>query len=110
MAAHLGLAPSLRLVRSRWPIHGLWRFNTVPGAEKPVGRAESVLVLRPDFDPAPHLISPPDAAAVQALLDGQPLGTALDAAGPEYSPAPLLTLLISHGAITDLTLTKETRC
>lgn len=82
----------------------------MPGAEKPAGRAECVLVLRRDFDPEPHLISAPDATVVQALLDGQPLGAALDAAGPEYSSAPLLTLLISHGAITDLTLSEETRC
>lgn len=99
----LSLAPALRLLRSRWPLHAIHRFNHEPGAPKPVPRAEDVLVTRPGFDPLPRLLPPGGGAALAALRDGRTLGAAL-AAGtaedPAFDPAALLTLLSQDGCIT----------
>lgn len=102
MASRLILAPSVRLIRSRWPIHAIWKFNTEPGAPKPAMQPESVAVLRSDLDPEPHLLSPGGGAFVAALLDGRSLTEALDRAADEASDFDLsdvLALLIGQRAI-----------
>jgi hypothetical protein len=101
----LGLAPSVHLLQSRWPIHGIWRFNTEPGAPKPEGRAEDVLILRPDYDPVPHLLPPGSAAWLAQIAAGVPIGPAHDAAlssAPDFDLGSTLGLLLQGGAITHL--------
>lgn len=44
-------APAVRLVRSPYPIHAIWRANTETGAPAAQGGAETVLITRPEFDP-----------------------------------------------------------
>ena len=103
MAARLHLAPSLRLIRSPWPIHAIWRFNTEPGAPKPAMGAEDVAVLRVDLDPSPHLLPDGGGAFIEALLAGATLGEALDIASggvPDFDLSAVLALLIGAGAIT----------
>lgn len=100
----LGLAPSLRLVRSAWPVHAIWRYNSEDGAPKPRMAAEDVLVLRADMDPVPHLL-PPGGGAFVAALARATLGEAYDAAAaeaPGFDLAGGLSLLISAGAITEI--------
>ncbi|GGH22394.1 Putative DNA-binding domain-containing protein [Cribrihabitans marinus] len=97
------LAPAAQLVRSRWPIHALWLYNTRDGAPKPEPGAQDVLILRPEFDPEPHLLPPGGAALVQALQGGRTLGEAFYAAtqeDPEHDLGASLTLLLAGGAIT----------
>ena len=65
--ARLGLAPAVRLVRSDWPVLGIWRANTEPGAPRPGRAAEDVLVARPGFDPRPVGLGPGEAAFAAAL-------------------------------------------
>ncbi|MFN3282537.1 MAG: DUF2063 domain-containing protein [Tabrizicola sp.] len=98
-ALRLTLAPSLRLVRSAWPIVSIWRANTESGPPpRPV--AEDALVLRPEFDPRPEPVPPGGGAFVAALLAGQRLGEAVASAGPELDLAANLALLIRGRAIT----------
>jgi hypothetical protein len=103
-AATLTLAPSLRLVRSRWPVHAIWRFNMEDGP-KPSPRAEDVAVLRPDLDPEPALLPDAGGTFVDALLTGSTLGEAYDAALAEaetFDLARNLSILIGANAITDI--------
>lgn len=103
--ARFTFAPSALLVRSPWPIHGIWTFNMQDGAPKPPATAQSVLVLRPEFDPDLHLLSESAAICMQALMAGETLSNANDAAlndDPEFDLATLLGLLLAHGAITQL--------
>ena len=58
MASTVKLSPSAQPVRSKWPIHAIWAFNTIDGAPKPVMAAEDTLILRADLDPEPHLVPP----------------------------------------------------
>ncbi len=99
LAARIQLAPALRLIRSPWPIHAIWRA-TLEGGPPPDGGAQDVIILRPDFDPRPHLLPPGGAALVQALQAGAPLAQALSAAGPTLDLPAVLALLLGGGAIT----------
>lgn len=104
-SAELRLAPSARLTESVWPIHGIWRFNSEEAAPKPQARGESVLVLRAEFDPEPHLLTDGAAACVRALLAGANLSDANDKgvdADPNFDLGGLLGLLLSAQAITDI--------
>ena len=104
MAARISLAPSVRLIRSRWPIHAIWRFN-MDGGPKPLATADDVLVVRPDLDPEPTLLPPGGGAFVSALLNRAPLGDAFEAASNEvegFDLSQTLALLIGANTITDL--------
>jgi hypothetical protein len=94
----LRLAPSLRLVRSRWPVQSIWAA-TVEAGPPPQPGAEAALVLRPHYDPRPHRLSDADGAFVAALLRGQTLGESLDLAGPTVDLPAVLSLLVSGQAI-----------
>jgi Uncharacterized protein conserved in bacteria len=104
MAARLRLAPAVRLVRSRWPLHAIWAYN-MAGGPKPAPVAEDVLVTRPGFDPAPHALTPAGGAFTAALLAGGTLGAAAEA-GAEKDPAfdlsAPLGALLAGGAIVAL--------
>ena len=91
-------APALRLIRSAHPIHGIWRANTEGDAPRPRPGAEDVAVLRPGFDPLPHLLPPGGGAVLALLLTGAPLAEAAEAA-PDCDIAALFSLLLSGGAI-----------
>jgi len=111
MRALLVLAPSVRLIRSDWPVFDIWRYNTESGAPKPQAMAQDVLITRPEFDPAPHLLPAGGAAWIEALLHRHDFETAHDLALQSHSGfdlAAALGLLISGGAITKLIL-KDTQ-
>lgn len=104
-AARIELAPPVRLVRSAWPIHAIWRFNMEGGAPKPVMQAEDVLVVRPAFDPAPVLLGPGGAVFIEAMQAGETIGTAFERAteaAPDFDFAHLLGQLLAGQAITRL--------
>ena len=104
-AARIDLAPSVRLVRSPWPIHAIWRFNTEDGAPKPAMQAEDVLVLRAEFDPEPVLLGAGSAAFIEAVQSGDTIGTAFERAteaAPDFDFAHLLGQLLAGQAITRL--------
>lgn len=102
MSAKLSIAPAVRIVSSSHPIHGLWQANMRADAAKPVKRAETVLITRPRFDPAQHLITETDAAFLRALQDGHALGVAMSKAGPDLDLGATLGLLLRQGALTEI--------
>lgn len=105
LTTRLGLAPSLRVRRSRWPIFDIWRYNTEEGADLPRSVAQDVVILRIDYDPVPHLLSPGAAAWIGAILKGEAIGQAFDIAlaeAPAFDLGPALSLLLEAGAITQL--------
>lgn len=94
----LVLAPSLRLLRSDWPVVSIWAAHHESGPTPRPG-AEDALILRPEFDPRPHRLPVGGAPFVANLLAGQTLGESLDAAEGQVDLATLLGLLISGRAI-----------
>jgi hypothetical protein len=99
LAARLGLAPALRLVRSAHPVAGLWHHARGAGAP-PAPGPEAALVTRPGFDPVVTALDPASGAALAALLQGATVEAAIDAGGAGFDPAALLTALVTGQAIT----------
>ncbi|MFW8634081.1 DNA-binding domain-containing protein [Cribrihabitans pelagius] len=111
MAATLEFAPAVQLLRSSWPLHAIWRYNSEAGAPKPQAGGQDVLVTRPEFDPAPALLPPGGGAWIGALTAGESLGAALDHAAedtPGFDLGATLALLLQGGAITVLNTSAET--
>ena len=105
MATRVQIAPSVRLLRSAWPVHAIWSFNMIDGAAKPQMQAEDTLIVRPDFDPMPVLLPAGGGAFVDALMNGQTFGDAYSAAlhdTPDTDLGAILGLLLAHGALTHL--------
>jgi hypothetical protein len=100
MGARVALAPAVAVIRSRWPLHAIWRFNREPGAPKPAATAEDVLVTRPGLDPHADPLPPGGAAFTLALASGASLAEATAAGGAGFDPGPALGLLLSRAAIT----------
>ena len=104
MAAHITLAPAVRLLRSDWPIYDIWRYNTQDNAPKPQAGAQDVLVTRPEFDPEPHLLPAGGAAWITALND-HTFGDAHDIAlntHADFDLGAALGLLIRGHAVTGI--------
>ena len=103
----LGIAPSVEVLSSPWPVYDIWTFNMVKDAPKPRAGAQDVLVTRIDFDPEPHLLASGGAVFVRALQSGATLGVAANEATNEVADFDLgatLTLLLSGQAITTATI------
>lgn len=99
------LAPSLRLIRSEWPLFDIWRFNSVDGAPKPQPIAQSVLVTRAEYDPEPYPLTHAEVETLSALMQGHTLSravTAGEAEDTEFDISALLGRLVSQNAIIDL--------
>jgi len=101
LSARLRLAPALQVLPSRWPVFGIWQAHAA-GAPAPAMEPQDVVVLRPAFDPAPVLLPPGGAAFIGALIAGQTVAAAMDAAGPDHPLPMTLTLLLTGGAISEI--------
>ena len=78
----LRFAPAVQLLRSPWPIHGIWRFNTEEAAPQPPHTAQDILVTRPEYDPVPRLLPPGTAVFITALGRGARMGLAAEKPAP----------------------------
>jgi hypothetical protein len=102
LGARLEFAPSLRLVRSLWPVDAIWRANLQDGPS-PQPAAEDVLVLRQGFDPLLHLLPRGGGAFMAVLVLGGTIDAALNAGGADVDLASIIALLFGQGAITGIT-------
>ena len=103
----LSLQPGVALVESRWPIASVWqahrrtaddRFQAVRDALAE-GRGEAALVWREGWRAQVAPLPAADAAFTRALLAGQPLLPALDAAGADFAFEPWLLDALRHGRL-----------
>ena len=102
LETRLELAPAVRLVRSRWPVHAIWAFNMEDGP-RPKAGAQNVLITRPGYDPQMHVVDDATAAFVEALAAGDTLGAAHDhgaAAAADFDLSAALALLLQGQAIS----------
>jgi hypothetical protein len=98
LAARLRLAPALRLVRSDWPVLGIYNAS-LKGAAAPAMRGEDVLVTRPEFDPVMQVLPAGGAGFVEAVLAGKTLVETLAEVPQGFDLAAVLGLLIGAQAI-----------
>lgn len=106
--ARVVLAPSVHVMRSKFPVHGLYRANTDSAGLQVVSRAENVLVSRPLFDPQLTEISTPAALCLEAFAKNETLGSAIARAGDGLNLARLLGLLLAQNAIADIQTEDQT--
>jgi len=105
----LALHPTAGLLASRHPVAALWAANTGRSTHDAVDlrRAETALVLRPHDRVEVHLLEPGEAAFVDALCAGRPLGGAAEAAlavAPSFQFATALGRIFAVGAVTAISL------
>lgn len=98
--ARLCLAPALRLIRSPHPVFSIWCANTRGAALGAQPGAQDVLVLRPGYDPEPHLVPAAAATFLAALQAGETLDSAIAAGGPTHDLHETLALLVAGGGVT----------
>lgn len=103
MFCRLGVAPALRILQSPWPVLSIYNYTLLPDQPKPSAQAETVLILRPEFDPEPHVIPTPASRFVDALLSGARFKDALATAGDDLDLPGILGLLLAGGALTHIT-------
>jgi len=101
------LHPSLRLLRSRFPVASLWAVTCggAPAAEIDMTRGEEIAVLRPMLSVEVRVLPPGGHAFLAALAAGGTLGEAAEAAvarAPGFDLAGHLQGLFSLGAVTAL--------
>jgi hypothetical protein len=89
----LRLANGLALCHSAHPVASIWQAHRSTAADRfagvreafASGRGETALVWRDGFQAMVQALPEADARFVQALLDGQALASALDAAGSDFA-------------------------
>ncbi|MCA3572457.1 MAG: putative DNA-binding domain-containing protein [Aestuariivirga sp.] len=103
-SARLDLHPSVHVLRLEHPAVSIWERNQ-PGGEQvtlPAG-GEIALILRDrSFDVPVRAISPGDAALIEALREGDSLGSAAGrarSAEPDHDPRDILIHLMRQGAL-----------
>ncbi|MBO9396078.1 putative DNA-binding domain-containing protein [Shimia sp. R9_2] len=99
-------APSVKLLRSPWPIHAIWAFNMQDGP-KPEAGGQDVIILRPEYDPVPHALAPGAYEFITALTAGGTLGAAAAVATDEVAEFDLsatLGLLLTGNALISIDL------
>ncbi len=102
----IGVAPSVIPLQSNWPIHAIWAFNMQNGP-KPEAISQDAIILRPDFDPEPHLLPAGGFTCLASLMSGEPLGVAAAKAtesDKDFDLGATLTLLLSGNALTSITI------
>ena len=96
------LAPSVRLLRSRWPIYSIWMAHQDPAGPPPSPGGQAVLVTRPQFDPLPQLLPEGAATFLMAIDSGAAFGAAVEQTSgkiPHFNLNQTLTLLLQTHAL-----------
>ena len=100
----LSIAPSTRILQSRFPIFGIWQAN-VSGGGRPINRAEEVLVARQHFEPRPILMPEGGCKFIASLASGSSISAAADIAAAERTEFRLdeaLTILLRSGSVSGI--------
>ncbi len=105
---HLGLHPSLQILRSAYPVAEIWAMNTgrAPLGEIADWAAQDVLLLRPRYEVAASVLAPGEAAFLSQLQAGAALEQAMRVAQDEaasFDLAAALAALFIRGAVIAIT-------
>ncbi|WP_187430472.1 hypothetical protein ROLI_006360 [Roseobacter fucihabitans] len=110
LSLRFSLAPSTFILRSRWPLHDIWRKNFEKDAPAPRSVAQDVMITRPSFDPTPVLLAPGASIWLDHLARGVAFGEAVEKTAqtlPDFDLTQALTQALQTGALTEFK-TKET--
>ena len=102
--ARIVLHPSLQIIRSRYPVFSIWRYNSTED-KSPIGEAREITMISRPTDEVVMQNPTAGAAMFVESLRTDPLGVAMDkakAAQSDFDLAGNLTELLSAGLITDI--------
>jgi len=105
LETRLHLAPSVHLIRSKWPAGSIFHTNSSGDTPPTEMHPEDILITRPEFDPQVTVLPSGTGAFIAALNDSAPLGEALKQAtitSGDFDLTETLGLLLSAGAITKI--------
>ena len=105
--AKVTFKPSLFLVVSDWPLFDIWVHSKSNVASSAKG-AQSVLVVRPEFDPYPVLLPQSSVSFFRDLQGQVPLGPAIERSSevPGFDLQATLQLFAQHQCVKNIARTK----
>ena len=105
--ARVTFIPSVFLVTSDWPLFDIWIRSKI-NSESAVKETQSVLVVRPEFDPYPVLLPQSSQCFFRTLKDGMPLGLAIERASntPGFDLKETLELFAKHRCVRNIEIPK----
>ena len=102
--ARIVLHPSIQIIRSRYPVFSIWRYNSTED-KSPIGEAREItMISRPAEEVIMQNPTAGTAMFVESLMEDA-LGVAMDkakAVQPDFDLAGNLTELLTAGLITDI--------
>ncbi|WP_425092081.1 putative DNA-binding domain-containing protein [Tropicimonas sp. S265A] len=102
-ALPLPLAPSARLMASRWPVAAIWTRTLTAAATHLPDAGQDIVVARAEYDPAPVVLPTGAHSFFTALAEGRSLADATAAAKtvyPSFDPTEALQLAFAHRLFT----------
>ena len=98
-------APAVQLIDSAYPIYDIWNKAHDPNYEIS-HQGQSVVILRPEFDPFPHLLSHAEHLFLRLMMDQSDLGDAAERASqydPDFDLSQILQTLLTQNALEKVT-------
>ena len=99
--ARFTFAPAVQLIDSTYPIYDIWNKAHDPNYAI-THQGQSIVILRPEFDPFPHLLSPAEHLFFGRMMDQSTLGDAAELASrhdPDFDLSKILQTLLTHNAL-----------
>lgn len=78
----------------------------VAGTATITHQGQSIVILRPEFDPFPHLLSHAEHLFLRLMMDQSNLGDAAERAhqhDPHFDPSQILQTLLTNNALDEVT-------
>ena len=98
--ARFTFAPAVQLIDSAYPIYDIWNKAHDPKYEI-THQGQSVVILRPEFDTFPHLLSHTEHLFLRLMMDQSNLGDAAERAhqhDPHFDLSQILQTLLTNNA------------
>lgn len=103
-SATIKFAPSMRYLRSKFPVFQIWRLNTSGDPIESRG-PEDVMIARRQYDPVPERLANGGYELVSALERGETLSSACDIASrasDKFDLNDILVQLLNAGTIAEI--------
>ncbi len=103
--ARFTFAPAVQLIDSAYPIYDIWNKAHDPNYEI-THQGQSVVILRPEFDPFPHLLSHAEHLFLRLMMGQSNLGDAAERAhqhDPHFDLSQILQTLLANNALEKVT-------
>jgi hypothetical protein len=103
--ARFAFAPAFQLIDSAYPIYDIWNKAHDPNYEI-THQGQSIVILRPEFDPFLHLLSHAEHLFLRLMMDQSNLSDAAERASqqdPDFDLSQILQTLLTHNALEKVT-------